>query len=212
MAWVNSIIWYRRKLFVYREIIVYQKISWGSIYIILYKLDFLKNFLDDFSKRKIFVSSLSISSIFVSRISKNYYHNARNGTKGSGGKVEGGRANRDTWAETCRLETRNLGTNALLRNCYIFTELIEDVMEQVYKVEFGGPDENARHAARDDMILKWRCNSDIGASALQREDCFTLFLGGAGRKAGNFHLALIFPQVPKLSNTNLNFRRNFPAV
>lgn len=105
-----------------------------------------------------------------------------------------------------------MGTNALLRNCYIFTELIEDVMEQVYKVEFGGPDENARHAARDDMILKWRCNSDIGASALQREDCFTLFLGGAGGKAGNFHLALIFPQVPKLSNTNLNFRRNFPAV
>lgn len=107
---------------------------------------------------------------------------------------------------------KKLGNQCSSGNYYIFTELIEDVMEQVYKVEFGGPDENARHAARDDMILKWRCNSDIGASALQREDCFTLFLGGAGGKAGNFHLALIFPQVPKLSNTNLNFRRNFPAV
>lgn len=40
--------------------------------------------------------SESICSIFVSRISKNYYHNVRNETKGSGGKVEGSRANRDT--------------------------------------------------------------------------------------------------------------------
>lgn len=42
----------------------------------------------------------------------------------------------ETLEETCRLETRNLGTNG---NCYIFTELIEDVMEEVYKVEFGDP-------------------------------------------------------------------------
>lgn len=87
---------------------------------------------------------------------------------------------------------KKLGNQCSSGNYYIFTELIEDVMEQVYKVEFGGPDENARHAARDDMILKWRCNSDIGASALQREDCFTLFLGGGRGEGGQLSLGAHF--------------------
>lgn len=90
---------------------------------------------------------------------------------------------------------KKLGNQCSSGNYYIFTELIEDVMEQVYKVEFGGPDENARHAARDDMILKWRCNSDIGPSALQREDCFTLFLGGGqGGRRATFTWRSFFPR------------------
>lgn len=90
------------------------------------------------------ISSKSISSIFVSRISKNYYHNVRNETKGSGGKVEGSRANRDT-SGNLSVGNKKLGNQCSSRNRYIFTELIEDVMEEVYKVG-GFPNENARRA------------------------------------------------------------------
>lgn len=87
--------------------------------------------------------------------SKNYYDNVRIGTKG--------RVERSRWRERANRDTnRNLGGNnklePLLGNYYIFTELIEDVIGEVYKVQFR-PRRNARHAP--DMILKWRCNSDI---------------------------------------------------
>lgn len=112
-----------------------------------------------------------------------------------GAVLEEEHANRDT--------NRNFGENSklepVLGNYFIFTELIEDVRVEVYKVQFGGA---MKCKARTDIILKRRRNSDIVFVLIA--DCFTLFWR-------TFTWRSFFPR-SKLSNTNLNFRRKFPPV